>query len=135
MGAKFNSYHIKFFLDISLQVSQIGNYAFWHYYHWKKICQTINKKFLLRMAKPCYFTHIIIGKNENSHIVKSRTIIFTFSIVAYARISNLQFQLFPESDNKISLSHTPNYIILQLLSLIQLSIPILYDKLIQSKIW
>lgn len=100
-----------------------------------KKCQTINKKFLLRMAKPCYFMHIIMGKNDNSHIVKSRTIIFTFSIVAYARISNLHFQLFPESDNKISLSHTLNYIILQLLSLIQLSIPILYDKLIQSKIW
>lgn len=94
-----------------------------------KKCQTINKKFLLRMAKPCYFTHIIMEKNDNSHIVKSRTIIFTSSIVAYARVSNLRFHLFPESDNNISLPHTLNYVILQLLLLIQLSIPILYDKL------
>lgn len=81
------------------------------------------------MAKPCYFTHIIMEKNDNSHIVNSRTIIFTSSIVAYARVSNLRFHLFPESDNNISLPHTLNYVILQLLLLIQLSIPILYDKL------
>lgn len=133
-------------------------------FHWLEIMHSdiisiykkmsINKKFSLRMAKPFYLTHIIMEKNDNSHIFKSRTTNFTSSIVEYAIVFNLRFQLFSDSDNNISLPHTRNYI-LQLLSLIQLSISILLNKLwigthclsrqlhtcyhtkhsIQSKIW